>query len=159
MANKPISTSKGGRPTAYVAELAHRICVRLADGETLAAICRDEGMPAPSTVRSWALDDREGFATLYSRARELQMYGIADEILEIADDGSKDVRISPEGRETVEYEIVQRSKLKVDSRKWLLSKLLPKVYGDKIETTNTTLGADGKPVDPQKNVIVFHVNK
>jgi hypothetical protein len=55
----------------------------------------------------------------------------------VRSDGSKDVRVSPEGRETVDYEIVQRSKLKVDSRKWLLSKLLPKVYGDKIETTNT----------------------
>jgi len=116
-------------------------------------------MPAPSTVRSWALDDREGFAALYSRARELQMYGIADEILEIADDGSKDIRVTPEGRETVDYEIVQRSKLKVDSRKWLLSKLLPKVYGDKIETTSTTLGADGKPVDPGKPMVLWVTQK
>jgi hypothetical protein len=69
---------------------AVKVCRRLAGGESLRAICRDEGMPACSAVRQWALDNREGFAAQYAQAREEQYLAIAAELLEIADDGRND---------------------------------------------------------------------
>lgn len=125
-----------GRPSSYTPELASAICERMAAGESLRSICRDEAMPKEATVRGWALDDREGFSAQYTRARELQALVIADELLEISDDGSNDwmVRNGKDG--TPGYELngehIQRSRLRADTRKWLLSKMLPKVYGDKL---------------------------
>ena len=105
-----------GRPSIFSAELASLLCERLADGETLRAICRDEGMPDERTVRRWALDDVEGFSTQYARAREIGYQSMADDLTEIADAKDGDPA---------------RDRLRVDTRKWLLSKALPKVYGDK----------------------------
>jgi hypothetical protein len=105
-----------GRPSIFSLELADRLCERLADGETLRAICRDEGMPDERTVRRWALDDLEGFAGHYARAREIGYQGMADDLTEIADAKDGDPA---------------RDRLRVDTRKWLLSKALPKIYGDK----------------------------
>ena len=97
----------------YTPELAYEICRRLTDGETLKVICRGEGMPAASTVRLWVLDNVEGFADLYARARLVGYHTMADELIEIAD--------NPE----IEAAAVNRDRLKVDTRKWLLSKALP----------------------------------
>ena len=105
-----------GRPSIFSPELADRLCERLADGETLRAICRDEGMPDERTVRRWALDDVEGFSTQYARASEIGYQGMADDLTEIADAKDGDPA---------------RDRLRVDTRKWLLSKALPKIYGDK----------------------------
>lgn len=106
-----------GRPSLYSEELASRICERLSAGETLLAICKDDDMPAEATVRAWALDDYKGFSANYARARELGYSRLADELTAIADDKTGDAA---------------RDRLRVDTRKWLLSKALPKVYGDKI---------------------------
>ena len=105
-----------GRPSIFSPELAALICERLAAGETLRAICRDEGMPDERTVRRWALDDVEGFSAQYARAREIGYQGMADALTEIADAKDGDPA---------------RDRLRVDTRKWLLSKALPKIYGDK----------------------------
>jgi hypothetical protein len=105
-----------GRPSIFSPELADRLCERLADGEALRAICRDEGMPDERTVRRWALDDVEGFSGHYARAREIGYQGMADDLTEIADAKDGDPA---------------RDRLRVDTRKWLLSKALPKIYGDK----------------------------
>jgi len=89
-------------------------------------------MPHDSTVRNWVLDDREGFSAQYARAREIGYMTMADELLEIADDGKNDwMKRNGEGSQ-LNGEHVQRSRLRVDTRKWLLSKALPKVFGDKI---------------------------
>jgi hypothetical protein len=134
-----------GRPSEYTAEVATAICARLASGETLRAICRDDGMPAESTVRGWALDDREGFAAQYARSREIGYMAMADEALEIADDGSNDTYKTEEGQEATNHDVIARSRLRVDTRKWLLSKALPKVFGDKIVQEHT--GAGGGPIE------------
>lgn len=126
-----------GRPTVYTEEIAAKICRRIAEGETLKQICRDERMPPESTVRTWALDDRAGFSARYARAREMQLDTWADEITEIAEDGRNDwmERETRSGRvvTVLNEEAVARSRLRVDSRKWLLSKLKPERYGDKLE--------------------------
>jgi hypothetical protein len=115
----------------YTEELADRICERLADGETLLAICRDDGMPSARQVRRWALDDVQGFGKRYSRAREIGYLEMGDEVLAVADDKAADTYIDTDGNRRPDHAAVQRSKLMVDTRKWLLSKCLPKIYGDR----------------------------
>jgi hypothetical protein len=105
-----------GRPSDYTPEMADLICKRLADGESLRSICRDENMPAESTVRAWALDDREGFYAQYARSRDIALDSIAEEVFEIADGLTNDPA---------------RDRLRFDARRWYLSKLAPKKYGDK----------------------------
>lgn len=126
-----------GRPTLYTPELAERICERLANGETLRAICNSDDIPAENTIRLWASDKESPFSAQYLRAREIGYRLMADELIEIADDGTNDYveRERENGTKHVVFdaEHVQRSKLRVDTRKWLLSKALPKIYGDKLE--------------------------
>ncbi len=92
-------------------------------------------MPSRPTVAKWVVEDTEGFSGQYARAREMGLEELADEALEIAEDGTNDwvERQRRDGSiETViDREHVDRSRLRVDARKWLLSKRLPKVYGDK----------------------------
>lgn len=117
-----------GRPSDYSPELAALICGELAEGLTLREVCRADDMPAESTVRRWALEDREGFSAQYTRAREIGYHAMADEVIEIAD-SSRD----PADK-----------RLMFDARRWLLSKALPKVYGDKI--TQEVSGPGGGPL-------------
>lgn len=134
--------SELGRPSKYTADLANEICARLAQGESLNSICKSGNMPDESTVREWAVSNRDGFSPRYTQAREVGYLKIADELLDIADDGRNDWE-EREARGTtviaLNKEAVERSKLRVETRKWLLSKMLPKVYGDKI--TNEITGA------------------
>jgi len=133
-----------GRPSEYTAEIASAICRRLAEGKSLRSICREEGMPAESTVRLWAMEDREGFSAHYTRSRELGYLAMADELLEIADDGVNDTYAKEDGTEIVNHDHIARSRLRVDTRKWMLSKALPKIFGDKV--TNIHEGGD-KPIE------------
>lgn len=124
----------GGRPSEFNDIKAAFICERLANGESLRRICSDPDMPVQSTVFSW-IHKNESFAKQYARAREAQMEAMAEEILQIADDASGD-RIETEDGVRIDNEFVQRSRLKVDTRKWLMSKMAPKKYGDKTQLTN-----------------------
>jgi len=142
---------------AYSQEVGDRICADLAKGMTLRQVCRQEGMPSHSTVIQWALDDvGPGFADQYARARQVGYMVMAEDLTEIADDGVNDWMEVETGKQP-DHEHIQRSKLRVDTRKWLLSKALPKVYGDKLQTQ--ALGADGNPADPPKPVINVTVSK
>lgn len=119
----------------YSEELAEKICTRLASGESLISICKAEDMPGESRVRQWAVDNSEGFAVRYARARDMGLDHHADEILELADTsriGTKSVT-KPTGAEITEGDMVERSRLQIEARKWYLSKLAPKRYGDKLE--------------------------
>lgn len=134
-----VTKRKRGGQTKYSRTMGELICERLANGETPNEIGKDEGMPDESTIRKWALHNEE-FAPMYARAREVGYLKMADDLLEIADDGSNDwMTRSTKSGDTYEVfnkEAAERSKLRVDTRKWLLSKALPKVYGDKIEATH-----------------------
>lgn len=136
VANAP---KRVGRPNVITPKVAEVILERMANGETLTEICRSEGMPGWSTVFRTADADpqfRDGLA----RAREAQAHRWAQEIVEIADDGTNDftVRMTERGEEvTVNHEHISRSKLRVDTRKWLLSKALPKLYGDHADAPGT----------------------
>ena len=136
-----------GRPTAYSVEMGQAILSRLAEGESLRAICRSEDMPARSTVYAWVMDDVDGFSGQYARAREMQAHSLADDQVDIADNGSNDwmERNDPDNPGwQANGEHLQRSRLRFDARKWAASKILPKVYSDRIQQEVT--GADGAPV-------------
>lgn len=115
-------------------EIADRICERLAAGESLRAICETEGYPAESTVRGWALDNVQGFHAQYTRARELQAHNLAEEIIHISNTPQVGIKTktTDDGVETTEADMIEHRRLQVDARKWYLSKVLPKVYGDKL---------------------------
>lgn len=123
-----------GRPSEYEPETAAEICEHIANGMTLRSIGALEGMPRVSTIFKW-LSKYPEFAEQYARAKEDQLQAMADEIADIADDGSNDYmeRFDKDGKSLGYFlngEHVQRSKLRIESRKWLLSKLAPKKYGD-----------------------------
>ena len=140
---KPKTRRGRGRPTRYTPKVAADICTRLAEGESLRAICRDDTMPGLRTVMRWLFDgDHDEFWQHYARAREAQAEVRADEIIEIADDAAGDFTTDKDGKETVSHEHIQRSRLRVDARKWIASKLLPKRYGDRLQHT----GEGGGPI-------------
>ena len=134
-------TDVGGRPTVYSLEVADLILGKIAEGMSVREICKADDMPARSTVMLWIAQDREGFSDRYARACEARAHYWADEILDIADDGHNDwiERLDADG-EVIGWrengEAVSRSRLRVDSRKWLLSKMLPK-YSDRHEIKHT----------------------
>ena len=123
-----------GRPSLYTPEIAELLCTRLAAGESLRKICRDEDMPSEVSVRTWALNlsgNFDTFSAQYATARRIGYEQMAEDVIEIADDSSQDV-IDTDSGSRMNTEYVARSRLRVDTRKWLLSKVLPKLYGDKL---------------------------
>ena len=125
-----VTKRKGpGRPTRYSPETVLEICRRMELGESLRQICASPGMPGRTTVMRW-LEAEPEFRESYARARERLVEFWADEIIEIADDTERDF---VDGK--VDHENINRSRLRVDARKWLMSKLAPRKYGDKIAAT------------------------
>lgn len=157
-----------GRPSSFTPDTGDAICQRLVDGESLRSICCDEGMPAQSTVCRWlasgegeeAPADLAAFRKQYARARELQADTLFDEILDIADDGSNDwmERKREDGStdEVLNHEHVQRSKLRIDSRKWMAGKLAPKRYGDKLQHVGG--GEDDAPIRTETRLDVSRLS-
>lgn len=112
------------------------ICDRISRGESLSAVCRDPEMPHKSTVLRW-LREMPDLRDRYVQARDDLMEYWASDILEIADDGTLDVipGLNKYGDEVMvpNHANVQRDRLRIDSRKWLLARLKPQVYGDRVE--------------------------
>lgn len=120
----------------FTQEVADKVLAGLAEGKSLRAVCREPGMPAASTVLSWTEDNKE-FGEQYARVRARAYQLLADEIIDISDDSNGDVICGEDGVERTDAERVARSKLRIDSRKWMLSKMLPKVYGDKLDLNHS----------------------
>ncbi len=134
---------KPGRPTRYTEAIAVKICRRLAEGESLRKICKNTSMPAISTVMGWLFDGKHAeFSEQYAHARDLQADKLFDEALEIADATSDDWITTEDDKKILDHEHVQRSRLRVDTRKWAAGKLAPKRYGDKLQHT----GDGGGPI-------------
>jgi hypothetical protein len=135
-----------GRPSLYTEELASEICRLIAEGRTTRQVCSIEGMPSLQTLFRWFTMFPE-FNELYARAKEVQIEVLASEVLELSDTcrigektkstrliGTSDgVVITLPAEEVTTGDMVERARLQVDSRKWLLSKLAPKKYGDRLE--------------------------
>jgi hypothetical protein len=127
------------RPSGFTQQIADLICERIADGESLRKICLDDDLPSKSSVFKW-LGENPAFSDQYARAREAQADTMADEILDISDDGRNDTYETDSGTVT-NHDVIARSRLRVDARKWLASKMAPKKYGDKLAVG----GADDLP--------------
>lgn len=120
-----------GRPSKYTKELADKICERLSCGRGLRSICRNKDISIKeSTVRAWCVKDINGFYAQYARARKMRLDAWVDDIIEIADDGTNDYYEDSKGNLKFDQENVNRSRLRVDTRKWIMAKLNPEKYGD-----------------------------
>lgn len=137
----------GGRPTDYSISLGERICTEIAtNAEGLESICnRVADFPSPATVYLWRIKHPE-FSEIYARAREHQAQLLADQIFTIADttEPGEVVTIKPESEERVIKDMTEHRKIRIDARKFLAMKLLPRVYGDKTQTEH--VGKDGGPI-------------
>ncbi len=122
--------SRMGRPSSYSTELAYEICGRLAEGQSLRAVCRDPAMPDKATILRWVVANEE-FRKLYMVSCEIGMDALCDDALY---DATAPMR--PED--------VQVERLKLDARKWYASKVAPKRWGDRIATEVS--GPEGGPV-------------
>lgn len=129
-----------GRPSVYTDAIAAEILERISDGQSLRSICVLDHMPARSTVFKW-LSENVSFSDQYAHARDAQADALFEDMLQIADDSSSDVKVIGEDgneREVCNTEFVQRSRLRVDTRKWMASKLAPKKYGEKVTAVHTS---------------------
>ena len=113
------NTRSRGRPSTYTAALADEILDRLVAGQSLRAICRDDHMPAESTVRAWAHRDVNGFRDRYLTARDLGLDMLIDEMFEIADDMTRMDLLS-----------IRKDCERIKIRQWYYAKLAPKKGGD-----------------------------
>lgn len=140
-----------GQPTKFTQEIADKICEEIStSNKSLRTICKELKITTTTVLRWLNNDDIKEFRTQYARAKEEQADFLAEEILEIADDSSRDTKTIEKNGQIVEVENtewINRSKLRVEARKWVASKLKPKKYGDKIDLTS-----GGEKIEPTKIV-------
>ncbi len=112
-------------------ELLDAVCDGIATGKSARKMCIELSIPRKQ-LWEW-LNEDESFKSQYAHAREEQADFYADEIVEISDDGKRDYVVDADGNKIVDQDHIQRSRLRVDARKWYASKVAPKKYGDKLE--------------------------
>lgn len=177
---KPAATKKAagvaasGRKAAEPAPHAYDMSVAadavlegIAEGGSLREVCGKPGLPSVTTFMRWLADERnETLRERYARARELQAEYMAEDILTIADEECTTVRADKHGTQddgdgktevVFDSTAVQRNRLRVDARKWLLSKLAPKKYGDKVTQEHT--GPNGGPAQFSLTVGYMHAQR
>lgn len=128
-----------GRPSSYTQEISDKFCDLIAQGLSLRSACKSEDMPSPATVFKW-MREHPDFLKQYARACDERTEAMSEDILDIADDGENDymtIKRGDQEYEVVNREAIQRSQLRVETRKWLMAKMKPKKYGDKLEVDNT----------------------
>ena len=149
-ANPKPKAKPGRKPTppeireAIIEHVLHEVAMT---EKGIRHICADDGRINVQTFYEWIEAD-PALGERYARAQAKRMEVMAERILEIADDSSGDTFVDAKGKEHTDYENIQRSKLRVDTRKWLMSKLAPKKYGDRAElevSSKTTQGAIQAP--------------
>lgn len=145
-------------------KMGELICELMANGWSMRQITKLDGMPGRTNINRWILKgfaedapkDLKRFAESYTRAKDLRVNFWEEEIIDISDDTSNDwmEREHPNGGSTkvADKEVVLRARLRIDTRKWLMSKLIPKRYGEKI--TQELTGADGAELVPIVNVSI-----
>ena len=134
-----------GRPSKQTPDREDVLLELIADGMSLVKACKEVDVGISSVFR-W-LEADPVFRDKYAKAKEAQAEKFADEIVAIADEAEVASIVTPDGEVNLKLDAtaVARNRLRVDARKWVASKLLPKKYGDKIQQELT--GADGGPVN------------
>jgi hypothetical protein len=144
------------RPVEYSFRLSETICERISAGQTTSEVCRDPAMPQWHVLSRWRRE-HEDFNRRYTIARQSCCELWADEIIEIADDATNDyvTRVAANGRvmRVFDRESFERSRLRVDSRKWTASKVLRHVYGDKSEVDLRTPDGVNVKVEERNQLI------
>jgi hypothetical protein len=137
-------------------ELFDEICERMVDGESVRSICKDDHMPAISTLMK-ILNQDPNRSAQYARALQMRADAMFEEIMDISDDGTNDFMLRNADDPTsviLNGEHVQRSKLRVDSRKWALGRMNPKKYGEKTFIG----GVDDAPIKVQNTIDVSNLS-
>ncbi|WP_133128538.1 hypothetical protein [Legionella nagasakiensis] len=124
------TSKQKGRPSFYTLELTREICDTVASSSKgIKKLCEENPhWPNKDTIFTW-LKNYPEFSDQYAQAKRCQIETLIDEILEIADDTSRDRIKNEQGNVICNNELIARSRLRIDTRKWLASKLVPKVYG------------------------------
>ncbi len=133
---KAPTKKKVGRPSKYTQEIADELCSELAQGKSLRTVCKSPDMPSTVAVFSWFRTNEE-FLNQYTRAKEESADALSDEMIDIADDANNDYmeNIGKDGQSEgykLNGDHVRRSHLRIETRKWLASKLKPKRYGNNV---------------------------
>ena len=138
-------TSVMGRPAVYTKELADIVCQRLAMGESMRSVSRDDAMPAMTTLFKWIRTIDE-FAQQYDKAKIESADALVEDMLDIADNQAvQEIEVDGETHSAVTAVGVSHAKLRVDTRKWAASKLKPKKYGEKVQ--QEVSGPDGGAIE------------
>lgn len=136
-AEAPVSR-RSGRPVKPTEPVVRKLCERIMLGDSLEKIAEDPRMPTKVTIVRWLADPANAeFRERYYNARRVQAELRIDEIFDIADDSSQDykpvydedgnlIRMDPNN------EHIQRSRVRIDTRKWFAAKMLPRIYGEKV---------------------------
>ena len=132
---------KQGRQSTYRKELGDEIVVRLASGQSLHSICKLEHMPHISTIYDW-IRKEASFAEHYGRAREQAAHTLFDQMIDIADDTSRDLLADGSANNGA----IARARLQIETRARVAGKLAPKVYGERIEQLNQTVNIDSRSI-------------
>jgi hypothetical protein len=155
-----------GRPSKRTQAIEDEILIRLANGQSLAAICRLDHMPDCATVLRWTAgesQEEKAFCIAYNRARASQADVLFDESLTICDDDSKDLIYQEDGGVTANPSAVARSKLRIETRFRMAGKISQK-YADKpfigdhaaITINNNSLSIDAASLGTEQRAALRH---
>jgi len=117
-------------------KLVNTICKEVAGGRSLRSVLRDENMPSNPTFSKWMKDSKQRLLQ-YTCAREDRADFIFEQILDISDSQEGDMITLEDGREVVNHDVIQRARLRVDSRKWMLGKMQPAKYGERLDVQSS----------------------
>lgn len=117
-------------------ERFEEVCQRIEQGEPLRRVLRSDTSPMSASLFYEIVKDQTK-SERYARAREIYSDIVFEEMLDIADCEDNDIVETEEGQR-VNHDVIQRDRLRVDTRKWMLSKLQPKKYGDRLEVDQKT---------------------
>ncbi len=119
------------RPSDYTQDLADKICTIISQGSSMRTACKADDMPDITTVFRWIRTNNE-FRLQYERAREERTEAQQEDLLELGDDA---VQLAQKVDFKASNAVVSAVKLKADNMKWVMSKMKPRRYGDKIDMT------------------------
>lgn len=122
-------------------KIVNAICKEISEGKTLRSQIKKNKISS-STFFNW-IDADENKSKHYARALELRAELMAEELINISDSTKDDIIIDDDGKKVVNHNVIQRDRLRVDTRKWLMSKMMPKKYGD---FSKLTLDGGDKPI-------------
>jgi len=120
----------------YTRELSDKLLAKVASGQTVSGAARTMKL-SPHTVWHWRRRNYDNFIERLQEAQEACVEKLVDEIIDIADDKSRDLKTDAKGGQKIDWEVVARSKIRIDARKWIASVVNPRKYGEKIAVQNT----------------------